>query len=173
MSLELMDYVKVTLVSSVVSSAIGLLHSSWKNGHDRKRNARDAALTTAHSLEQYARDCQPMKSVAREAIDSAELTGQNQALYYVVGLPDFEFQPGIEWKWLNHESAVAMREFPGFLRSVSRFQLAPLVRGSMRYAVEVELPVVAVRPKPAHQRAVKQPFALTDSCGSDVRLGQA
>ncbi|HWX11078.1 MAG TPA: hypothetical protein VNZ04_03630, partial [Trinickia sp.] len=120
MPLEWSDYVKLALASSAVSSVIALAHSSWKDGRAHKRDARDSALTAALVLEQYARDCRSMMYKASPAAEEAART-QSYDPVEDIGLPQFQFPGEIEWKWLNHKNAVALREFPAMLLSARRF----------------------------------------------------
>lgn len=115
-----LDVLKVVGPSSVISAAISIGWSAWRDAGQRKADRKDTALSVALSLEGYARSCRAMMHRADWASDQAMRTQSYQPISGVK-LPDFSFPEKIDWKWLKHKVTSELREFPATLHSTREF----------------------------------------------------
>ncbi|RQR30707.1 hypothetical protein DIE22_23465 [Burkholderia sp. Bp9142] len=111
-----LDLLKVGGVAGIVSSVVTLSWNELREARVSRREARHVALTVALSLESYARDARLMM---HHAVWAAEEAGRLQSYEPIRGvvLPPFVFPEPIDWKWLKHNVASQLREFPAMLHS--------------------------------------------------------
>lgn len=111
-----MDLLKVGGVAGIVSSIVSLSWNELREARVSRREARHVALTVALSLESYARDARSMMNRADWATEEAGRLQTYEPLRGVA-LPPFVFPEPIDWKWLKHNVASQLREFPATLHS--------------------------------------------------------
>ncbi|MDR0241297.1 MAG: hypothetical protein LBJ65_06825 [Burkholderia sp.] len=107
-----MDLLKVGGVAGVVGSVVTLSWNELREARVSRREARHVAL----SLESYAREARSMMHRADWATEDAGRL-QTYELLRGVALPPFVFPEPIDWKWLKHDVASQLREFPATLHS--------------------------------------------------------
>ena len=133
-----MDLLKIGGVAGIVSSVVTLVWSEVKDGWVRRREARHVALTTALSLEQYAREARLMMHRADWAAHEAVRTQSYDPLKKVA-LPELAYPESIDWKWLKHKVTSQLREFPASLHSTRQSLYAEWeYRDPLEFCAEVE-----------------------------------
>ncbi|HKR42932.1 MAG TPA: hypothetical protein VJU59_25180 [Paraburkholderia sp.] len=133
-----MDLLKIGGVAGLVSSVVSLVWSEVKDGRAHRREARHVALTTALSLEQYAREARLMMHRADWAAHEAART-QSYAPIKKVALPEMTYPESIDWKWLKHKVTSRLREFPASLHSTRQSLSAEWEYGDpIDFCAEVE-----------------------------------
>ncbi|WP_233886318.1 hypothetical protein [Paraburkholderia flagellata] len=133
-----MDFLKIGGVAGLVSSAVSLVWSEVKEGRAHRREAQHVALTTALSLERYAREARLMMHRADWAAHEAART-QSYAPLKKVALPEMTYPDSIDWKWLKHKVASRLREFPASLHSTRQSLYAEWEYGDpIEFCAEIE-----------------------------------
>ncbi|MHA6861931.1 hypothetical protein [Ralstonia pseudosolanacearum] len=137
MSVDLMEWMKLVLGSSFVATITTGAFTYFGSVRAKRRNARNAALTAALSLERYARDCRSTMCEARSALEEVDRM-QSYDPIHSVALPKFVFPAGIEWKAISHRTEVELREFQEWVPSAQRFIRAGEFEDPFGYADDVE-----------------------------------